>query len=148
MTFSSSLVSCEFLFEHTTGHTPQDCTWDYFYESSGLFMEELPCVGVPQGQGSGAAILLDSVLDVVLLLKVFLRTSRIMVRLPLQQLNLLFDSLFLSFSITGHLVWKSLVASHQFMALPRFFGTSHVCQVYIFKLSSLREVWRDTVKLL
>ena len=51
--FSVFSVSCELLFEHTPNHTPQDCTFEEVYESSDLFVEELPCIGVPQGLGQG-----------------------------------------------------------------------------------------------
>ena len=53
MIFSVFSVSCELLFEHTANHTPRDYTFEGAYESSDLFVEELPRIGVPQGLGQG-----------------------------------------------------------------------------------------------
>ena len=51
--FSVFSVSCELLLEDTPNHTPRDYTFVGAYESSVLFVGELPRVEVPQWLGQG-----------------------------------------------------------------------------------------------
>ena len=53
MVFSVFSVSCELLLEDTPNHTPRDYTFVGAYESSVLFVGELPRVEVPQWLGQG-----------------------------------------------------------------------------------------------
>ena len=53
MVFSVFLVSCELLLEDTPTHIPRDYTFVGAYESSVLFVGELPRVEVPQWLGQG-----------------------------------------------------------------------------------------------